>query len=334
MGRSPCILVTGATGMVGVEMIRACAARRPAVVPRVLVQPSLAAARALWPLRDAVEVCWGDLRDPEAVARAVRGVDVVIHAAAVLPPLADERPALADAVNVDGTANVLAAMAAAGGSARLVYTSSISVYGDRLESPWIRVGDPLSPSPGDYYARTKLRAEALIRDAGVPATILRLTAIMSPTMRPNPLMFHMPLGTSLEICSARDCAFALVEAAFHPELVGRTLNLGGGPRGRTTYRVFLGRMLEIFGLGADLLPDEAFAPGDFHCGFYADSDELDAVVHHQAESLDDIYQQFAAAWPAPLRVAARLGRPVARAHMLSGSTWYRASRAPQAASSR
>lgn len=327
MSRSPRILLTGAAGLVGREVIRALAARRPAVVPRVLLQPGLASISRILPQREPVEIRWGDLRDPEAVARAVRGVDVVIHAAAILPPQADHEPALADAVNVTGTANVLAAIKADGGAARLIYTSSISVYGDRLDTPWIRVGDPLTPSPGDHYARTKVRAEELIRASGVDFTILRLTAILGPRMRPNPLMFHMPLSTSLEVCTARDCGFALAEAAHHPELGGRTLNLGAGPHGRTTYRTFVARLFDIFGLGRDLLPDEAFALRDFHCGYYADADELDAVVHHHGESLEDLYQQFAAAWPPLLRAAVRTGRPLARAHLLAGSAPYRAARA-------
>jgi nucleoside-diphosphate-sugar epimerase len=323
MSPAPSVLVTGATGLIGREIL-ACLAADPEVGRVRVLARYRPSSRILWPHRRRVKVVWGDLRRPEDVARAVDGVDVVIHAGAIIPPRADHHPDLADATNVDGTANVVNALTARSQPARLVYTSSISLYGDRLAQPWIRVTDPLTPSPGDHYATTKLRAEGLIRASGLPATIVRLAAIIGPSIRPNPLMFHMPLDTKLEVCSSRDCGYALTRLIHHPEVAGRTFNLGGGERMRTTYREFVNALFEVFGLGRDLLPESAFATKDFHCGYYEDGGELDAITHHQRDRLEDLYGLFRASWPTPLRLLTRLGRPVARRVLLAQSHVYSA----------
>jgi nucleoside-diphosphate-sugar epimerase len=323
------VLLTGAAGAVGQETMRALMERRERIATRTFELSCLRARRRLWPYRARSEQLWGDLREPRDVARAVEGVDVVIHAGALIPPRADREPALAAAVNAGGTANLVAALQA---QARLrqrpawvIYTSSISVYGDRVKTPWISVTDPVQPSPHDHYAETKLSAEAILRDSGLPFTILRLTGILGPNMKPNPLMFHMPLDTSLEMCTPRDCGLALAEAPLHPEaLQGRTFNLGGGPRARTTYRDFLARWFELAGLGRNALPEEAFALRNFHCGFYADSEDLQRVLAFQREGLEELFTQVRERFGPLTRTAARLARPLVRAYLLAGSEPLRA----------
>ena len=60
-----------------------------------------------------VEIFWGDLRNSSDVEKAIKGCDTIIHLAAIIPPLADKKPKLAEAVNVGGTINIIKAMEAA-----------------------------------------------------------------------------------------------------------------------------------------------------------------------------------------------------------------------------
>ena len=59
-----------------------------------------------------------------------------------------------------------------------VYSSSISVYGDRLQNPNIKVTDSLLPSQGDEYAVTKIEAERLIQNSALDWSIFRLAAVL------------------------------------------------------------------------------------------------------------------------------------------------------------
>ncbi|MBN1667197.1 MAG: NAD(P)-dependent oxidoreductase [Anaerolineales bacterium] len=286
------VLITGASGEVGRWALAALLELPEAVQVRVLSLDNRSEQRFFKAYQGRIEMVWGDLRDPQAVTRAVDGVQAVIHTAAIIPPLADTRPDLAWEVNVTGTQNLINALRVQPRAVPLVYTSSISVYGDRVANPVIRVGDPLQPSLGDEYARTKVEAEHLVRSSGLPYTILRLCGVLTSKLKIQPLMFHMPLDTSLEWIRPADAGLALVKALDFDAVWGRTFNLGGGPACQITARAFLQTMLPIFGLRGDLLPEQAFATDNFHSGFYADSDALNAVLDFQRGDLAGYFAEM------------------------------------------
>jgi nucleoside-diphosphate-sugar epimerase len=149
------VLVTGATGMVGGAIVRALLQQGRAV--RVLARAP-ERARALF--GGSVEVVAGDLRVPASLRRACDGVREIHHAAAALGFRDDADTTILD-TNVEGTRHLLAA-ARASGVRRLVFTSSVAVYGDHLPLG-VREDTPLHPSGA--YAVSKARAEALVRDA-------------------------------------------------------------------------------------------------------------------------------------------------------------------------
>ncbi len=278
----------------------------------------------LRPHRERLDILWGDLRDPATVERAVDGVDVVIHLAALIPPAADRHPAQAESVNVGGTRALVEAMKRAPRPARLIHASSISVYGDRLEDYWIQGGDPVNASPHDEYGETKIRGEAIVRESGLWWSIFRLTGVIGPGMGMDPLMFHVPLETKLEVVTRRDCGAAFAAAINSDGLEGRVFNLGGGSTCRTTYREFLDRILDVSGMGRRCFPDEAFAGGNFHCGWYRDSGDLEDLLGFQKESLDELVRQMGESFPAAQIVATRVLRPVIRTALLRFSEPYRA----------
>jgi len=105
----------------------------------------------------------GDIRDPETCNKAVKGVDVVLHQAALgSVPRSIADPATTNAVNINGFLNMLIATRDAG-IRRFVYASSSSVYGDSPELPKVEehTGKVLSP-----YAVTKLVNEEYARVFG------------------------------------------------------------------------------------------------------------------------------------------------------------------------
>ena len=283
------ILVTGAFGNVGLSTIDELIKRNHQV--RVIEIYNKNNRKIAKKYNSNLEIIWGDLRNYNNVKKAVEGQDIVIHLAAIIPPLADTNPDLAEAVNIGGTSNIINAIKKHRSRPKLIFASSIAVYGDRLENPLIKVSDPLKPSKGDYYALTKIRAEKLIRESGVNFSIFRLTYITSiKKLKMDPLMFHMPLDTCIEICDTKDVGYALVNAIECDEVWGKTFLIAGGEQCRTTYKEYLNNMMEIFGLGRDFLPENAFEQKDFHCGFM-DTSESQQLLTYQRHSLNDYYNE-------------------------------------------
>ena len=319
------VLVTGAAGAVGAAALAELMTRQSEFDVRVLDVRTKRAERIFKPYAHALDVYWADLRVPGSFDAAVRGVKAVIHLAAIIPPLADREPALAEAVNVQGTANLIDAVQRCAPDAFVLFTSSVSVYGDRVDSPWITVNDPLCPSDGDYYAITKIRAEELVKQSGLAWSIFRLTGIFSPTIGMDPLLFHMPLDTSLEFATTRDTGRALVHALDRTaQLIGRTFNLGGGEGCRVIYRDFVDQSFQQSGLGALDFPQGAFAERNFHCGYFADSAELEDILHFQQDSLASYLAWRAQATPPLQRWLASGFKTVIKQQLLKQSEPYQA----------
>jgi nucleoside-diphosphate-sugar epimerase len=334
------VLITGAFGLVGNCAVKACLESGDEVLALEMDGPrtrKAAAARSrewkrLTRSSGNPEIVYGDVREAALARRLAARVDAVIHLAALIPPRADAAPELARSVNVGGTRALAEACAALPSPPRFVLASSIAAYGDRVDDYWIRKDDPLDPSPGDEYARTKVEAESIVRslgrEAGLPFAILRLTAIMArEKLDPDPLLFHMPLRTKLEICTAEDTGRAFARAAREAGIEGQTFDIGGGESCRCEYGGFLDRMFRLIGLGGIArFPAAAFAQGGFHCGWYADSDEAERALRFRSKGLEDFYADVAERTRA-IRPLAALAAPFIRARMLAASPFLRTARA-------
>ncbi|MDR2047666.1 MAG: NAD(P)-dependent oxidoreductase [Clostridiales bacterium] len=298
------VLLTGASGSIGYQTLQKLIEKDLDIT--VLDLPGKKSRGLLEKFRNKIKILYGSVNDTDLVDKAISGADIVIHLAAVIPPLADKNCELAKKVNYFGTENIVNAIKYFNPRCFLIYSSSISVYGDRVENFMINVGDELNASEGDYYALTKIAAERMIREAGIGYTIFRFSAIMG-LPHTDPLMFHMPLDTKLEIASSNTTARALAEACFHTEeLNGRVFNLGGGVKCRTDYKTFLAEMLKIYGLNFKHFKAEAFAERNFHCGYYEDSHILNGILDFQRETLDEYYAYVRKNTPKVLRFFTRV----------------------------
>jgi 2-alkyl-3-oxoalkanoate reductase len=129
-----------------------------------------------WLTRQGAEVFQADLMDRAALEAAAKGCSAVVHAAAWTGgPELD--PEAGYQVNVDGTANVLAAAERAGVE-RFIYISSVAVYG-RNRAPVIDE-TAKTPRTGQAYPDSKIVAEVLVRGSGLPHVIIRPASTYGP----------------------------------------------------------------------------------------------------------------------------------------------------------
>jgi nucleoside-diphosphate-sugar epimerase len=162
------VLVTGATGFVGSHLVEALLRRGDRV--RALAR-SPAKAEALG--FTAVEWIRGDLDHQASLHSAVRDVEVIYHVAGLVA-VASEAQGMA--VNRDGTGRLLEAARDTG--ARFVFISSLAAGGP--SSPGRPVTGTEAPRPVTAYGRSKLAAEALVRNSPLPWTIIRPPAVYGP----------------------------------------------------------------------------------------------------------------------------------------------------------
>ena len=238
-------LVTGGAGFIGSHLVEGLVRRGHAV--RVFDNLSTGSLDNLAPVQDAVEVVIGDLRDGEAVNRAVEGVEVVFHQAAdPSVPRSISHPRDCYDINVLGTLNLLAAARDAG-CRRVVFASSCAVYGNDPRQP---KSEELPPAPESPYASSKLAGEELCqvftRVYGLEAVALRYFNVYGPRQSPDgPYASVIPRFIADLKAGARPRVFgdgeqtrdfifvgdvveANLRAATASEAVGEVINIGSG----------------------------------------------------------------------------------------------------------
>ena len=173
------LLVTGGTGFIGSHLAEEGRRRGAEVVVLGLTDRPEEQANIEALRRQGVEIVSGSITDPALCGRAMRGVTHVFHLAVAMRE-GGKRDEFFERVNLDGTRHLLQA-ATAGGVARFVYCSTIGIYGHR--APGVTREDSLL-APGNVYERSKVAAEALVREVGaatgLPFTILRPADVYGP----------------------------------------------------------------------------------------------------------------------------------------------------------
>jgi UDP-glucose 4-epimerase len=171
------VLVTGGAGFIGSHLVKALL--RAGHFVRVLDNFSTGSMDNIVDVARDAEIVVGDVRDYSVVEKCVRGVDVVIHLAALIDVAESiERPDLYFEVNVIGTHNIAKACR---GVNVLIFASSSSVYGDPLKIP---IPEDHLLSPRSPYAASKAAGEALIQAFssiyGYRPIILRIFNVYGP----------------------------------------------------------------------------------------------------------------------------------------------------------
>ena len=178
------ILVTGGAGFIGSHLSEALVKAGHRV--RVLDNFHSGQRANLAAVRSDVEILKGDCGDPRAAARAVKGVEVVYHEAAI-PSVARSvaDPAGSHAANASASLTMLIAARDAG-VRRFIYAGSSSIYG---ESPTLPKRESMTPEPLSPYAVAKLLGEHYLRVFcrlyGMQGLTLRYFNVFGPRQDPT-----------------------------------------------------------------------------------------------------------------------------------------------------
>jgi dihydroflavonol-4-reductase len=224
-------LVTGATGLVGNNVVRLLLERGEAV--RVL-QRETSDPRPMSGLD--VEITRGDVRDASSVMRAAEGVDRIIHSAAYVH-IGWSGLDLHQSINVEGTRNVVAA--ALERQSRLVHVSTVDALGLGTRKSPGHEETPPDEAMKFPYVVTKRAAERAVLDGvakSLDAVIVNPTYMLGPwDWKPSSgrMLLEVAKGTCYlaprggnDFCDVRDVAAGILAAAERGQC-GRRYILGG-----------------------------------------------------------------------------------------------------------
>ncbi len=248
------ILVTGGAGFLGQQLIARLLQRgtldtgsgHPDTIARITCFDVAEGALK----HPRVQNIAGDIADPMLVRSLVdRGTRAVVHLAAVVSGTAEADFDLGMRVNLDGTRALLEACRALGTQPRVLFSSSLAVFGGELPAV---VGDEVTPMPQGSYGIQKLIGEHLVQDYSrkgfIDGRSVRLPTVVVRPGTPNgaasgfasgiireplagvPAVLPVDLDTEMWIVSPRAVVSMLIQAIeMPPEAWGwnRSINLPG-----------------------------------------------------------------------------------------------------------
>ena len=234
-------LVTGANGMIGFDLVRRLKSEGRKVVA---VDRSISDVRAM--ADEAFELEIGDVHRLHEIA-ARFDIDAIAHCGGVSGPmLARDNPAMLFRVNVGGTvdvAEVARQMAARRGFCRLVFCSSLTVYGDQ---PQDGIGEDHPLLTRNCYASSKVAAERVVlsyaQEHRIDGIVLRIAGVYGPRRRTSCVLrlmiedalsgrpTHLPYGRGFprQWVHVDDVVQGIVSAIDADERRHRVYNISGG----------------------------------------------------------------------------------------------------------
>jgi dTDP-glucose 4,6-dehydratase len=265
------VLVTGAGGFIGSHLaealVRAGASVRAFV--RYISRGDFGLLEAGDPeIVRELEIFRGDLANPEAVAGAITGRDIVLHLGALIPiPYSYRHPREFVTANVVGTLNVLEASRRAEVQ-RIIHTSSSEVYGTAETVP---IAEEHRLHPQSPYAATKVGADQIAlsyqRSFGTPVAIVRPFNTFGPRQSARaviPTIIAQALSRSVidlgatqttrDFLYVADTAAGIMRAGVTEGIEGEVINLGTGVE--VTIGEVAERVLRLVGKDVDVALDE------------------------------------------------------------------------------
>jgi NAD dependent epimerase/dehydratase len=253
------ILITGAEGFIGSHLVEALVAQGRRV--RAMAQYN-SFGRYGWldtlpeATRQQVELVMGDVRDPFSVREAMRGVDAVMHLAALIAiPYSYVAPASYVDTNVMGTLNVVQA-ARDLGIQKVVHTSTSEVYGTAQQVPISETHPLVGQSP---YSASKIAADQMAYSYycafGTPVAICRpfntygprqslravIPTIILQALSDTPQLALGALSPTRDFNFVEDTVLGMIAILDSEQSLGETINIGSG------YEISVGDVVQLVG---------------------------------------------------------------------------------------
>ncbi len=292
------ILITGAFGNIGIAVIKEAYKRNHEII--VFEIENKKTRKTAKKYQNKVkDIVFGNIQDFEAVKKAVKDSDAVIHLAAIIPPLSKKNRQLTMDVNFGGTKNIVNAIKQMKNTVPLIFISSASVMGPtQLQDKIVSRNDALIKTGN--YEESKIECEEFLNKNADNYLIFRLAGVL-PTFSAGFFagsfslleeIFDMHPDMRLEMVMAEDVATALVTGVEKLKSGTTPKNqayiLGGGKNNGWQLRG--GEFLScLFGSLSLTVPDRKYFTQDintYHLDWY-DTVEAQQEFSYQNHSFDD-----------------------------------------------
>ena len=317
------VLVTGGFGNIGKFVVEELINRKLSV--RILDLKSKKNLNLSKKIK-GVEIYWGDITNRSDVIKALKDIDVVVHLAFIIPKISstkfdiDKQPKIAEKINIYGTKNLIDCMKEVKSTNKIIFTSSVHVYGitQHLQPPR-KVDDELNPN--DLYSYHKVLCEKMLKESNLKYIIMRLGASITKNLKLINFirdLFEIPLDNRIEYVHPKDIAIAIANAIERDDLWGKIFNIGGGKSCQYLYKDFVSKILDATGIG---MFEETLFSKDYFAVDFLDTEESERLLNYQIRNLNDYINDLKKELGLK-RYLIKLFKPIIRYYIISKSPNY------------
>ena len=250
------IVIVGALGYLGSELCKLYSGE--SWFNRIIALDNRFVSKRVNQLKDwNIEFYQGEILDKDFLYHHLQDADTVHHLAGVTDvayvkkesnPGQDEK---IRKIAVDGTNNIVEAIKDSSPDATIVFTSSISTYGDTSAED-----DPItieqSQNAIDVYAESKIAGEKLLKESGANFVILRIASIAVPEFLEPPEPWPFTSEQRVEMIHRDDVADAIKNSVDSKEAVGKVFNIAGGDSWRLRGKNYVEDFFQVMGAPVEM----------------------------------------------------------------------------------
>lgn len=280
------VLVTGAAGTVGVHVVKYLLAEGKYEVT-ILDLKNKNSFQKLKRFRKRVNILYGDIMNNVLIEALVKDQDIVIHLASVLPPLSDMKKGLSEAIEYQGSENIIRAITYYNPKCHFIYASTTSIY-NGIENPSVK--SKIKKENLTYFAESKLKTEELIKDKLKNYTILRVPLVLSNLVN-EPFIYNIKKKEVIDVITKEDCAYAFVRAIrYLDKLNKKTYNLSMAEP--ILYDDLLKNILKYRGLSFSFLFNKLFVEKKYVSPVTTDKDDLEEIIGYRNDTIQSYYNRI------------------------------------------
>ena len=273
------VLVTGAAGSVGIQVIKYLLAEGKYEVTALDLKNKVV-FKKMRRFRKRINILYGDVTDRVLIEALVKDHDVIIHLASSLPPLSDMKKGLAEIIDYDGSENIIRAISYYNPKCHLFLASTTSLY-KNIENPTVK--SKIELDDYDYFSQAKYKAELLVKEKLKNYTIYRIPLVLGNPLV-DPFMYNVKKNSIVGFVTKEDVAYAFVKGIkYLDKLNKKTYNVMSEEA--ILFNDLLQKYLKICGLSWEYIFGRVLLEKDYYSPVCADGELLNSVIDYQTDSL-------------------------------------------------
>ena len=277
------VLVIGAAGSLGIQTVKFLLSEGKYELT-LLDLKNKSVFKKLKKYKKRANVLFGDVSDRTLMEALVKDQDFIIYLATALPPLANMKSGLAEAIDYGGVENVARALTYYNPKCHLFYASSTSVY-KTLVNPSVK--SKLELDKYDYFENAKIKAENLIKEKLKNYTIYRIPLLLTDVLT-EPFIYTVPAMEMVDVITKKDCAYAFVKGISMASSINRkTFNLASEES--ILYKDLLKNIVDNTRYTPKMVLSRAFLEKDYYSPVCKDRDDLEKIISYRSDTLKEYY---------------------------------------------